>query len=131
MADIPPNAADVVVSSGSSREVFELEWLETERALRALQRREIGQRYWLRWIAVGVGLGVILGMAAMLITLILVGIGRADGMAVSVAMIVAPIASITAITVALFVGAFRRFEEGDAEAVGNGVSTAARFMPRG
>ncbi|MGA0543622.1 hypothetical protein [Neotabrizicola sp. VNH66] len=44
--------------------------------------------------------------------------------AFSVAMIVAPIASITAITAALFVGAFRKFDEKDLEALGNGAAGA-------
>ncbi len=42
--------------------------------------------------------------------------------AFAVAMIVAPIVSITAITVALFVGAFRKFDDKDLETLGSGAA---------
>jgi len=38
-------------------------------------------------------------------------------------MIVAPIASITAITVAPFVGAFRKFDDRDMETIGTGAAS--------
>ncbi|MGV6802129.1 MAG: hypothetical protein ACWA5L_09440 [bacterium] len=36
--------------------------------------------------------------------------------------------SITAITIAFFVGAFRKFEDKDIEKMGNGVANAANMM---
>lgn len=135
MPDIPPNAPDVALSSANSddgtRDTLEFELLEAERALRKLLTREAGQRYWLRWIAVGTGGLVIIGMAAALWILasrlfwgpIVVG-----SPAFSVAIIAAPIISITAITVALFVGAFRKFDDKDLETMGNGLSGTTKLM---
>lgn len=127
MVEIPTNAADLTPPSDLAHraevERLEFELLETDRALRALQKREAGQRFWLRWIAVGTGIAVILGMTALLTHLVhssFWGPFRFASGAFSVAMIVAPITSITAITVALFVGAFRKFDEKDFDALGNG-----------
>lgn len=129
MAEIPPNAADVTASTDEStrvdRDRLEFELLETDRALRSLQKREAGQRFWLRWIAVVTGILVILGMASVMAHLVhktFWGPFHIASPAFSVAMIVAPIASITGITVALFVGAFRKFEEQDLETVGTSAS---------
>ena len=70
MARIPPNAADVVPPANGpesgKQDELEFELLEAERALRRLLAREVGQRYWLRWIAVGTGGLVILGMTGAL-----------------------------------------------------------------
>lgn len=129
MVDIPTNAADLTPPSDPARraelERLEFELLETDRALRTLQKREAGQRYWLRWIAAGTGIIVIVGMAGVLTHLVhstFWGPFHFASGAFSVAMIVAPIASITAITVALFVGAFRKFDEKDLETLGNGAA---------
>lgn len=131
MVEIPQNAADVVPPTEDSRRVdrerLEFELLETDRALRSLQKRERGQSYWLRWIAVGTGCVVIASMATVLTHLfhsLFWGPFFFAGSALAVAMIVAPIASITAITVALFVGAFRKFDDKDLETVGNGAAGA-------
>lgn len=135
MPDIPPNAADITAPSTDSlnvrREELEFELLERERALRILLAREAGQRYWLRWIAVITGVVVIFGMAAALWHLVhnvFWGPFIFVSPAFSVSMLVAPMLSITTITVALFVGAFRKFEDKDIEMVGNGVAGAANFM---
>lgn len=135
MAKIPPNAADVVPPSedpgNGRREDVEFELLEAERAIRKLLTREAGQRYWLRWIAVGAGCLVIFGMASLLWHLahsVFWGPVVLVGPAYSVAMLVAPILSITTITVALFVGAFRKFDDKDIDTMSNGISGAASFM---
>ncbi|WP_444667743.1 hypothetical protein [Cereibacter changlensis] len=129
MVDIPKNAADLTPPSDAGRrpelERLEFELLETDRALRTLQKREVGQRYWLRWVAAGTGILVIVGMAAALTHVVhstFWGPFRFASGAFSVAMIVAPITSITAITVALFVGAFRKFDEKDLETLGSGAA---------
>ncbi|WPZ30776.1 hypothetical protein T8A63_07375 [Sulfitobacter sp. OXR-159] len=135
MTKIPPNAADVVPPSNGPengrREDFEFELLEAERALRKLLTREAGQRYWLRWIAVGAGCLVIVGMASLLWHLahiVFWGPFVLVGPAFSVAMLVTPILSITTITVALFVGAFRKFEDKDIDTMSSGIAGAASFM---
>jgi hypothetical protein len=136
IASIPSNAADLAPSSDRARseDLERLELLETDRALRTLQKREAGQRYWLRWIAVFTGILVIGGMSAVLTHLVhrtFWGPFHFASGAFSVAMIVAPIASITAITVALFVGAFRKFDDKDFETIGSGAANTFNMFRGG
>ncbi|SDW76940.1 hypothetical protein SAMN05444358_1011709 [Ruegeria halocynthiae] len=132
--EIPPIDPDLEPEGPSRenrREELEYELLEAEAAISKLARREIGQRYAIKWIAVVSGVVVIVGMAAILWHLVhsaFWGPFLFASPAFSVAMVVAPITSITTITVALFVGAFRKFEEKDLETMGNGVSGAVGFM---
>jgi len=110
------------------REKLEFELLEAEAKLKRLANREIGQRFIIKWIAIVTGWLVILGMAALLVHFFhkaFWGSFLFVSPSFAVAMIVAPVASITAITVAIFVGAFRRFEDKDLERLGNSVSTGA------
>ena len=137
-AQIPENAADLVEPSiTGEREGFEkleARLLETDRAFRAMQMREANQRYWLKNIAVATGLGAILGMSLLLTHLFhqtFWGPFHFASGAFSVAMIVAPIASITAITVALFVGAFRKFDDKDMETIGSGAANSFNMFRGG
>ncbi|WP_273283207.1 hypothetical protein [Pseudooceanicola atlanticus] len=116
------------------REELEFELLEAEAKLKQLAHREIGQRYVIKWVAVVSGVLVIIGMACALTHLVhkvFWGPFVFASPAFTVAMIVAPIASITTITVALFVGAFRRFEDKDLESFGNGVNAGASVFRGG
>ena len=131
---IPP--IDQASSSNSSRllERAELESLDAEAKLRTLTQREIGQRYVIKWVALVTGLVVIAGMSALMAHLIhhvFRGPFMFVNTAFSVAMLVAPILSITAITVALFVGAFRKFEEKDLENVGNTLASGINSIRGG
>ncbi|MBA98008.1 MAG: hypothetical protein COB29_09945 [Sulfitobacter sp.] len=132
--DIPPIDPDLIHDGSSQyagREELEFELLEAEASLKRLAHRELGQRYIIKWVAVSTGVIVILGMSGALwhmVHSVIWGPFVFANAAFSVAMIVAPITSITAITVALFVGAFRKFEEKDLEVVGSGVAGAANFM---
>jgi hypothetical protein len=136
---IPTNVAEVdggdgLTDDAPSRNELEFELLEVERALSRLLHREINQRYIIKWIAIISGVVVILGMAAALAHLVhmaFLGPFLFASAAFSVAMIVAPVISITTITVAMFVGAFRRFEDKDLEAMGNGAVGAAGFIKGG
>ena len=47
-----------------------------------------------------------------------------DNVAVAIALIVAPITSITAVVIALFIGAFRKYNEKDIQTAGRGISEA-------
>lgn len=135
--NIPPVDPDLNPSGlpqNGRREELEFELLEAEASLNRLAHREIGQRYIIKWVAVLTGVLVILGMAVTLwhmVHSVFWGPFVFANAAFTVAMIVAPITSITAITVALFVGAFRKFEENDLESMGNGVAGAANFMRGG
>lgn len=135
--EIPPVDPDLSSDGASQnvrREALEFDLLEAEASLKRLVHREIGQRYIIKWGAVLTGLVVIFGMAGILwhmVHSVFWGPFVFANAAFTVAMIVAPITSITAITVALFVGAFRKFEEKDLETLGNGFSGAANFVRGG
>ncbi|MDF1620943.1 hypothetical protein [Pseudothioclava nitratireducens] len=114
-------------SASSQQEALELRLLDAEQKNLDLIKKESGQRFWIRWIAVGVGVAVILAMSALLTHLVhevFWGPFLVASPAFAVAMLVAPITSITAITVALFVGAFRKFDDKDMETLGNGAAGA-------
>jgi len=116
------------------RENIEFEQLEAEAAFKRMAHREVGQRFYIRWVAVVTGVVVTIGMAFVLwhsVHNIFIGPVTFVGPALSVAMIVTPIFSITSITVALFVGAFRKFEEKDLESIGNGIVGAANYVRSG
>lgn len=132
--EIPPVDPDLLSETDQSRkarEALEHELLERELVLFDIKRRAVSQRQTIKWIAIVAGVVVMLGMALVLWHLshnAFWGPFLLVSPAFSVAMVVAPIASITAITVALFVGAFRRFEDRDMEAMGNGLSSAASLL---
>lgn len=129
---VPPidgGSGQTDVSAGF--EELELEVLQLEAKLKRIQSKEQGQRYQLRWVATFVGLIVIVGMAAMMSHLlhqIFWGPFTLVSPAFSVAIVVAPIFSITGITIALFVGAFRKFEDGDMEAISSSAVSGARLL---
>ena len=131
---VDPDLSADGATRNSRRERLEFELLEAEAALRNLAHREIGQRYIIKWVAVISGVIVIVGMAATLWHLVhsvFWGPFVFVSPAFSVAMIVAPIVSITTITVALFVGAFRKFEDKYIEVVNGGVTGALNIMRGG
>lgn len=128
---VDPDLDHLDAPQNARREELEFELLEAEASLKRLAHREIGQRYIIKWVAVSVGVTVILGMAAALwhmVQSVFWGPFVFANAAFSVAMIAAPITSITAITVALFIGAFRKFEDKDLDSMGNSISGAANFM---
>lgn len=126
-----PDLKDVDSPRNSGRERFEFELLETEVSLRKLLRREASQRYAIRWLAVAAGVSVIIGMAVFLcciVSNVMWGSFVFTNSAFSVTVVAAPVLSITTITVAFFVGAFRKFEDKDIETMGNGVSGLANIV---
>lgn len=131
---IDPDLESNGVARNKRREDLEFELLEAEAAVRRFGHREIRQRYIIKWVAVCAGVVVILGMTGILAHLVheaFLGPFLFASPAFSFAMIVAPITSITAITVALFIGAFRKYEDKDIEAMGNGVAGTARIFGGG
>lgn len=132
--NIPPIDEDPSPYSSKLLERAELEALDAESKLRTLVQKEIGQRYTIKWVALVTGLIVIVGMASLMAHLIhqvFHGPFMFVNTAFSVAMLVAPILSITAITVALFVGAFRKFEEKDLENVGSTLASGINTIRGG
>lgn len=132
---IPPVDPDLAQGGvNQERERLELRLLEAEAQLKEHGNREAGQRYWLKWFAVLLGAIVVVAMAALLthlVHMVFWGPILLARSAFSVAMIVAPIASITTITVAIFVGAFRKFEDKDVKQLKDGLSTTANYWADG
>lgn len=133
-SDIPTIDADyersvaAISSVGEEREYLAL---EAEAAFYSQRNRSETQKYVIKWVAVATGILVIFGMAGMLAHLVhrvFWGPFAFVSPAFAVAMIAAPVASITTITVSLFVGAFRKFEDKDAETVGKGASVASSWL---
>jgi hypothetical protein len=112
-------------------EQLEARVLQLDLENQILIKRERNQRYWIKWIAILSGLFVIvvmLGALAHLTHNLFFGPFFFAGSPVGVAIVVAPIISITAITVAIFVGAFRKFEDVDLEKLSSGTSGVANIF---
>lgn len=97
------------------RDALELDRLETELNHAKAVTHEIRASVVVKQVAVGVGIFVVLVLFAVLGFAICCAIWmpsgfRIDNFAVAIALIVAPITSITAIVIALFIGAFRKFD---------------------
>ena len=133
-SDIPTIDADYERSAAALSSVSEeREYLalEAEATFYRQRNRSETQKYAIKWVAVATGIFVIFGMSGMLAHLahsVFWGPFSFVSPAFSVAIIAAPVASITTITVSLFVGAFRRFEDKDAETVGKGASAASNWL---
>ena len=123
MADyIPPVPRDTADSNQTRRgqEQREFELLELEAKGRKLQNLESSQRLLLRWLSVALGVIVIVAMMAALCHMAHAALSPSIqyiSPAFAVASIVAPIFSITAITVTILIGAFRRFGDRDVDGV--------------
>ena len=102
------------------REKAELGLLEAGEKFQTIVNRDKFQKFVLRWLAAIVGLVVIVGMAALLwhvMHQLKFWPFQIYSSSVLIAMFVAPIVSITTVTIALFVGAFRRFSDDDLDKV--------------
>ncbi len=116
--EIPPTSPDLELHKTVK---IEYDLLEANAQLERARHRERGQRYWLRWIALIVGLIVIIGMAWVLRRAVVLESS-------SDATIIAPIVSITTITVAIFLAAFREFKNKNLDAVGGGITKGATML---
>jgi NADH:ubiquinone oxidoreductase subunit K len=128
---LPPRLPDVTRASGKDFEARELAVLDAEVKAKELKNKEDSQRYLLKWLAVGLAILVILGMSLALYHMAHLATSPAiqyTSPSFAVAMIVAPVASISAITIAVLVGAFRRFDSKDFEnTTGVATNTASIF----
>jgi uncharacterized membrane protein YhaH (DUF805 family) len=110
--------------TNDKQEQLEFELLQLEAHVKQFQRSELRQRYWLRWLAVALGLIVIVFMAFVMghqLHRVFFGPFLFANSAFSVAFVVGPVFSIAAITIVFFVAAFRRFEDSDMETISSGV----------
>ena len=107
------------------------EGLKVERELRRLVWREIGQRFYIRWIAVGSGVAVMLLMAYVLFHHLFLQALLPQHSGFSWVLVVAPVTSVTVVTVALLVAGFRRFEDKDLSKAGNSIATGVDWLEGG
>lgn len=129
-----PNAVPKGGSDDSAPEIQssdpENERLDYDGELRKLANRDFSQRFWHKRVAVYVGIMAVILLFALL------GLSaynamwmppdyKIDNAAVAIALIVAPIASITAVVIAFFIGAFRKFDDNEIRSMGGGISDAA------
>jgi magnesium-transporting ATPase (P-type) len=138
---IDPDLIDTGKSDRNERlEELEFEVLQADAAARHDQSRDRRQRYFIKWVAIITGVVIIMGMSSFLGLFLYLTYAVHDTFweqffftqsTLAIAMVIAPITSITAITVALFVGAFRRFEDKDMETASNGAAAGASFFRGG
>ncbi|MDR0810619.1 MAG: hypothetical protein LBE86_16115 [Gemmobacter sp.] len=118
-------------SDGTDRDRLELEVLALGAKIQRLESKEAGQRYYFRRLAMVTGLTVIGAMFALLghtlHHLHWWPLVRPDA-AVVVAPVVPPVVSVTVITVALFVAAFRRIKDKDTESAANGIAAGLNIF---
>lgn len=126
---VPPlKTAPQQQANPAASEAAELRLLEAGALRLELANKEQQQKIYVRWAAISASVVVIVTMLVILICLIQKTFwGQFVFMnpAIGVAMIVAPITSVTAIVVAILVGAFRKFDEKDLDKFASGVSGVA------
>lgn len=111
-------------------EELQFRGLEAEAKAKEHVNREADQRYSLRWLAVLACLAVIIGMGCLLWhvshrLMTLQTFGAPAGYIIAV--YVAPIVSMTSLSVALLVAAFRGFKDGDGDAGTKAISEGVSF----
>lgn len=111
------------------RDALELDLLETDLDQSKAVTDEIKASIAIKYAAVSIGAIVVLVFFSVLGFALCHAIWMPNGfgidnVAVAIALIVAPITSITAIVIALFIGAFRKYNEKDVQTAGRGISDA-------
>lgn len=96
--------------------------LQWEAKSRQIDLREREQKLQARWVALVVGCLVLLFMAGILLYHLLCKSLLSETDEFSWTMVVTPIASITVITAALLIAAFRRYEDKDLDKIRDGAS---------
>jgi hypothetical protein len=134
LQDVPPLGPDSPFDAHNPRNSAELRLLEAGALKLELANIEQQQKINVRRAAILAGGIVVIVMIALLIWFVQKSFWwkiQLVNPSVGVAMIVAPIVSITAIVVAVLVGAFRRFDEKDLENVAAVSSGAAGLASNG
>jgi hypothetical protein len=110
----------------SGRSDYEYRLLEADAKARENLNREADQRYWLRWVAVGLVVVIILGMGCLLAHVAHWLPSEPHAMGAVIALHIAPIISMTTLSIALLVAAFRGFKDGDEKAGASIATDGAR-----
>jgi len=110
-------------------EAIALRSLDADAKAKENVNREANQRYYLRWLAVIACVVIMIGMGTMLSHVVhklmtLKTFGAPS--AYIIALYVAPIASMTGLSVALLVAAFRGFKDGDGDTSASALSEGAK-----
>ena len=136
MTELPPEDPDLPqtkldTGSESYQNDREQRTLQAEVALLENKVAENNQRVVLRWVAAFVGIATIVFMAATLWHAhhsLHLRPFLTTSPAYAVAFVVAPILSITTIVIALLIGAFPRFKDGDMKDASSGALAAAALL---
>ncbi len=128
---VPPVDEPTSEKSENARELSKIELAILDADAKAKQNlnREADQRYWLRWAAVGISASIILGMALLLRhsahQMVTLAIYQSPA-TFFIAAYVAPILSMTTLSIALLVAAFRGFKDGDEKSGFSAATEGAR-----
>lgn len=122
LAPQEPDEAEQKIQSELEKRIAALELqrelgnLSAEGKVRQLLVSEVTQRIRIRWITIALAIAVMMFMAAVLMHAVhsyLLGPFLMVPQTLAIAMFLGPVVSITAITVMLAIGAFRRFRDED------------------
>lgn len=110
-------------------EALQFRGLEAEAKAKEHINREADQRYWLRWLAVVACVSIIVGMGWMLSHVVhtlmtMKAFGAGSGYIIAV--YVAPIVSMSGLSIALLVAAFRGFKDGDGDTGTKAITETAK-----
>ena len=127
IAQVPEIDRDSINSEAS----LHLRLIDAEAKSREKLNREADQRYWLRWLVIAMSVLLVVGMAVLLVfvvcRVIFGGFMELD-QSVQVTAYLAPITSMTAVTIALLIAAFRGYKETDEEAAKSGIREATQHV---
>jgi hypothetical protein len=111
---VPPVDGEIAVSSEpSDRSQYEFRLLQADAKARENLNREADQRYWLRWVVVGLAVSHWLPKDP-------------NAIGAVIALHVAPIASMTTLAIALLIAAFRGFKDGDEKSSVDAANTSIK-----
>ena len=118
------------------RDALDIDRLASDLEYSKAVTKEINTSIFIKKVAVYFGICVVLIFFAVLAFAICNVIWmppelRVDEVAIVIALIVAPFTSITAIVIAFFIGAFRKFNDRDIQTMGNGFSNLAMKVSGG
>lgn len=126
---VPPvDALPIKPDEPNGRSDYEYRLLEADAKARENLNREADQRYWLRWVAVGLVVLIILGMACLLAHVAHWLPNEPKAASAVIALHLAPIVSMTTLAIALLVAAFRGFKDGDEKSSAAIASDGARAV---
>lgn len=131
MSEVPPIDAESGGDKAQPEQQTKIEYRLLEASAKAKENlnREADQRYYLRWLAVILGLLIIGVMIVVLFHMshrVLIGPILLAPTAYGMTLIIVPIVSMTTIVLALLIAAFRGFKAGDEDSAVSAATNSAR-----